>query len=188
MAKEQEHVVLVDENNNPLGTAPKLATHNTDTPLHRGFSVFLFNRHGEILLQQRAHTKKTWPGVWSNSCCGHPAMDETVIQAANRRLKDELGLENIELHLILPDYRYRAEMKGIVENEICPVMVGHSNAVPTLNPAEVEAIHYIPWHDFLHKIKRLPGFYSPWCEEEAFLLNDNKNFQKLWNLWYNNAA
>src|SRR5258708_6704908 len=96
----EEYVVLVDDHNNVLSTAPKLPTHNHNTPLHRGFSVFLFNTKGQLLLQQRSHTKKTWPLVWSNSICGHPLLDETPIDAAKRRLQFELGIIDTKLFLI----------------------------------------------------------------------------------------
>jgi isopentenyl-diphosphate Delta-isomerase len=173
-----ERVVLVDEQNNVLGTAPKLAAHNSDTPLHRAFSVFLFNSRGELLLQQRALHKKTWPGVWSNSCCGHPGLGESVRAAAHRRLSRELGFIGLNLDMVLPNYRYRYEKDGIVENEICPVLVGFTNLKPAINPEEVANIHYINWYEFLEKLNQ-GGQYSPWCREEAFLLNQSPYFQEL---------
>src|SRR5438067_12237108 len=97
----QEEVVLVNEQNEPVGTSEKLVTHNSQTPLHRGFSVFLFNTNGELLLQQRSSKKKTWPLVWSNSCCGHPQLNETSIDAAKRRLRHELGIKDTQLWVIL---------------------------------------------------------------------------------------
>lgn len=173
---EDEIVVLVDSENNVLGTSPKLETHNADTPLHRGFSVFLFNKKGELLLQQRAKHKKTWPGVWSNSCCGHPMLNESVIDAARRRLQYELRISDANLQVTLPDYRYKTEKDGIVENEICPVIVGISNQLPVVNPKEVKAIQFILWHEFLNRIEKNPGNYSFWAEEEAKLLAQNKKF------------
>jgi len=160
-------VVLVDEDNNPIRTEQKLIAHNGYTQLHRAFSVFLFNSKGELLLQQRAFGKKTWPGVWSNSCCGHVMLHETVAAAAKRRVKYELGLSGIDLKLALPDFRYIAEMNGIVENEICPVFIGFTDKEPQPNPEEVAAVRWQPWEEFLADARRPDTELSPWCILEA---------------------
>lgn len=175
----EEHVVLVDEDNNVLGTGPKLATHSDNTPLHRGFSVFLFNNQGQLLLQQRSALKKTWPGAWSNSVCGHPSLNETVLEAAKRRLSFELGIRNSELSIILPTYRYRFEKEGIVENEICPVIAGTTNDLPLPNPDEVNAIKWVSWQEWMEEIKNSPDTYSPWAIEESHLLEKEELFQKI---------
>lgn len=180
MEKIEDYVVLVDKNNNVLGTAPKLATHNSNTPLHRAFSVFLFNSKGQLLLQQRSRKKKTWPLVWSNSCCGHPMLNESNIDAAKRRLNFELGIKIDKLFEILPDFSYKAEMNGIVENEICPVLIAFSDKKPLLNPSEVESVRWIKWQEFLREIEENPGTYSVWCEQEAKLLAKNEKFIKLY--------
>src|SRR5262245_18100976 len=118
---EEEQIILVDEENRQIGVAPKLASHHAYTPLHRAFSCFVFNEKREFLLSQRALSKRVFPGIWTNSCCGHPAPGEATQAAVRRRLKEELGLTVQQMELVLPDFRYRAEMNGIVENEICPV-------------------------------------------------------------------
>jgi len=175
----EEHVVLVDDNNNVIGVVPKATVHTIDTPLHRGFSCFLFNTKGELLLQQRSHKKKTWPLVWSNTCCGHPALDESGVDAVKRRLHVELGILGVEPVVVLPEYRYRAERFGVVEHELCPVFVGLFDGEPVINPDEVEAVRWVLWNDFLQEMKEKPGFYSDWCEEEAVLLNESKIFVDL---------
>jgi len=164
-------VVLVDESDRVIGSALKHEVHHSRTPLHRAFSVFLFNSNGEVLLQQRAFAKLTWPGVWSNSCCGHLLPDETVEAAAERRLDFELGLRNIELTMALPDYRYRAEKDGIVENEICPVLFGFTDAIPVVNPNEVAETEWKDWDVFLAELKAPGCEFSPWAIEEADLLS-----------------
>lgn len=176
---DRDHVVLVNENNQVLGTAPKLATHSSNTPLHRGFSVFLFNTQRQLLLQQRSGKKKTWPLTWSNSVCGHPMLDESPLNAAKRRLSFELGITEADIQMILPDYRYRFEKEGIVENEFCPVMAGFSEQSPTPNPDEVEAVKWLSWQEWLKEIKDHPDNYSPWAREETMLLEKNQEFQKL---------
>lgn len=169
----KDYVVLVNAQNKSLGTMEKLAAHNSNTPLHRAFSLFLFNTQGEFLLQQRALHKKTWPGVWTNSVCGHPKLYERPVAAARRRLAYELGIHDAEISMALPDYRYRAEKDGIVENEICPVMIGYTAEKPKTNPDEVEAIKWIAWKDWLKEITNSPEEYSPWCVEETQLLVKN---------------
>ncbi|HSA84127.1 MAG TPA: isopentenyl-diphosphate Delta-isomerase [Patescibacteria group bacterium] len=166
----KDYVVLVTDSNEVLGTMEKLKAHSSDTPLHRAFSVFLFNTQGELLLQQRSHKKKTWPLVWSNSVCGHLRLKETPLAAAKRRLQFELGIKKAELSVALPDYRYRAEKDGIVENEICPVLVGYTDETPAPNSDEIEAIKWIPWKKWLVEIEKHPEGYSPWCVEETQLL------------------
>lgn len=170
----RDYVVLINDKNEPLGRMEKLSAHSDKTPLHRGFSLFLFNPKGELLLQQRSHKKKTWPLEWSNSVCGHPRLNETPIDAAKRRLFFELGIKNAEISMALPNYRYKAEKDGIVENEICPVMVAYTDEIPKLNSDEVEKIKWIPWRDWLLEIKKNPKNYSPWCVEETKLLVKNK--------------
>ena len=167
----EEHVVLVDEHNAVLGTTPKSSVHGTDTPLHRGFSAFLFNEQGQVLLQQRSRLKKTWPLMWSNSVCGHPALGESNEDAARRRASFELGLDLVSIKEVSP-YRYKATKDGVMENEICPILVGRVKTEPVPNPSEVEAVKWLAWEDFLRSIKIHPDTYSIWCREEAEILKD----------------
>lgn len=172
-----ELVVLVDDLDRVIGTALKRDIHHSETPLHRGFSVFLFNYQGELLLQQRAFTKQTWPGVWSNSCCGHPMPDETFEQAAVRRVEFELGLKDIELVPALPDFRYRAEKDGIVENEICPVFIGFTDQLPERNRVEVEATKWVVWEEFVASLDDPETDISPWAVDEVRELIESEAFR-----------
>lgn len=172
-----EHVVLVDESDRPIGTMEKAQVHHAATPLHRGFSVFLFDRWGNVLLQQRSHRKVTWPATWSNACCGHPALHEPTTQAIQRRLWEELGLGNVDISVVLPGYRYRFEHNGIVENEFCPVAVGVVSEALRPNPKEVDAVRWRTWDEFLEEI-RDDSSYSEWCVEEAKLLADDRTFRR----------
>lgn len=166
----KDYVVLVNDKNEVLGTMEKLSAHSDKTPLHRAFSLFLFNSRGELLLQQRSFKKKTWPGVWSNSLCGHLRLKEKVVDAAKRRLAFELGIKNAEISVALPNYRYRAEKDGIVENEICPVLIGYTDDDPKPNIDEIEKLKWISWKEWLNEIKNNSSNYSPWCVEETLLL------------------
>ncbi len=169
----EEFVVLVDEHNNQVGTAKKETVHTKNTPLHRGFSCFLFNSKNELLLTKRSSKKKTFPGVWTNTVCGHPAPGESAVEAAKRRLKEELGIKNYELREIrkVAPYRYRfADKNGIVENEICPIVAGYTDVDPHPVKDEIEEWKWVKWEEFLSEIKSNPQPYSPWCKEEAALI------------------
>jgi isopentenyl-diphosphate Delta-isomerase len=168
-----EMIVLVDGDDNPVRTERKSVAHNGYTKLHRAFSVFLFNSRGELLLQQRASSKKTWPGVWSNSCCGHVMLHEEVISAAKRRLKYELGLSGISLSVALPDFRYRAEKDGIVENEICPVLIGFTERSPRPNPDEVADTKWVDWDELVRSVESGESELSPWAADEIRLLAES---------------
>ncbi|PIT89137.1 MAG: isopentenyl-diphosphate Delta-isomerase [Candidatus Levybacteria bacterium CG10_big_fil_rev_8_21_14_0_10_36_7] len=178
-----ENVVLVDEENKILGIMPKSEVHQKGTPLHRAFSIFVFNEYGELLLQQRSSKKKTWPLVWSNSCCGHPQIDESNIDAARRRLFDELGIKLDVIEEVSP-YRYKFSRDGIMENEICPILVGFVNKSTFIkvNSDEVENIRWVKWSDWLKDVEKKFNGYSPWCIEETFILSKNKKFKQLLDL------
>lgn len=166
-----EEVVLVDEENNVIGTKPKAEVHTSDTPLHRGFSLFVFNTENELLVTKRSFTKKTFPGLWTNSCCGHPGPNEEVIASAKRRLKEELRIVAPNIKQVA-HYRYRfADSNGVVENEICPILLAHIDYDPNPNPQEVEEWKWVAWDEFLKDIERDPLQYSPWCREEAKIIH-----------------
>jgi len=165
-----EIVVLVDENNNPIGTADKETVHTKDTPLHRAFSLFLFNSRGQVLLTKRAQSKKTFPGVWTNTVCGHLSPEDTTVTAATRRLQEELGITDVTIREVAP-YRYRfSDSNGIVENEICPILVGMYDGDPRWHKNEVDEWKWMDWNEFLKDIRDNPEPYSPWSREEAEIL------------------
>ncbi len=175
-----EEVVLLDENGCAIGRADKARIHTKDTPLHSAFSIFLFDRNRQMLVQQRAWSKQTWPGVWSNACCGHPAPGESVTDAAHRRLAQELGLEDIQLELALPHFRYRAEYLGVVENETCPVFIGLCDTAPNPEPEEVAAVDWIDWQRFA-EMDPTYADYSPWSKWEAAGLRRSGLIDRLFN-------
>src|SRR6187402_2981075 len=139
-----ELVVLLDESGHPAGTARKATVHGADTPLHLAFSCHVFSRDGRVLVTRRALGKLTWPGVWTNSFCGHPAPGEAMEDAIARRAERELGLAITDIELVLPDFRYRAvDASGIVEYEICPVYRARAVDEPTPSPDEVAEYEWV---------------------------------------------
>jgi isopentenyl-diphosphate delta-isomerase len=171
MKKNDELVVLVDKNDNQVGVELKSRVHHKQTPLHRGFSVFLFDEKGRVLVQQRAKKKKTWGGVWANSCCGHPGPGESYEQAVRRRVKKELGVEVKDLRKV-SDYRYRFEREGVVENEICPIFRGKIGDKIKADKTEVEAVEWLEWEEFLRSVKAKERDWAEWCREEVKLIRD----------------
>ncbi|PPF89736.1 isopentenyl-diphosphate delta-isomerase [Subtercola sp. Z020] len=179
MADSGEQVVLLSEAGAPIGVADKATVHTTDTPLHLAFSCHVFDAFGRILVTRRALSKRTWPGVWTNSFCGHPAPGESFEDALLRRAGDELGLgvgggSGVGLlsavEVALPDFRYRAvDASGVVENEICPVYTAvfepGSEAAPDAllpHPDEVAEWQWAEPAALLAAIEAAPWAFSPW--------------------------
>ena len=185
MSAYEEEVVLVNQQDKAIGTALKREVHQAETPLHQAFSCFIFRTNGDLILQQRASQKITWPDIWSNTCCGHPLPGESRMKAVKRRLQYELGMNvNFKIFNVLPDYRYCATHLGVMENEICPVFVGFSDNNLDLNPEEVQATQTINWSDFISALKDEQDstweHLSIWCREEALLLDKSDTFQNLY--------
>jgi isopentenyl-diphosphate delta-isomerase len=158
-----ELVVLLDDNGTPVGTAEKVSVHGAETPLHLAFSCHVYAPDGRVLVTRRALSKLTWPGVWTNSFCGHPGPDESMEEAIARRALDELGLHVSDLELVLPDFRYRAvDASGIVENEICPVYRAVTMSDPVANPAEVAEWAWLEPDALLTAAASAPFAFSPW--------------------------
>lgn len=169
---DDELVVLVDDNDKQIGTELKSKVHHKDTPLHRAFSVFLFDEDESILAAQRSDEKITWPGVWSNSLCGHPIPKETREEAIERRMREELGCGVKNLKKV-SDYRYRFERDGIVENEICPVYMGEIDGDLSPNPKEIQAWGWFGWEDFMEELRLdETNKWSEWSKEEVLLVDE----------------
>lgn len=170
VVESQELVVLLDEGGERIGTALKSDVHHGSTPLHLAFSCYLFDEAGRVLLTRRAVDKRTFPGVWTNSFCGHPAPDETLDDAVLRRARQELGLDVAELRCALPDFRYHAvAADGVVENEVCPVFVGRAVGAVNPDPAEIMDWAWVPWNQ-LAVVARFGWAISPWAVEQVPLL------------------
>lgn len=165
-----ERVVLLDEAGHAIGTAAKAGVHHADTPLHLAFSCYLFDAAGQVLVTRRALTKRTWPGVWTNGCCGHPAPGEPLPDAVRRRVRQELGVEVHDLTLLLPTFRYRAVLDGVVEHEMCPVFVARVDGPLAPDPDEVAETVWEPWTGFRAGVLAGDRDVSPWCREQVGML------------------
>lgn len=169
-----ERVVLLGPDREPVGTQLKSEVHGVDTPLHLAFSCYVFDDADRLLMTRRALGKRTWPGVWTNTCCGHPAPGEDMTDAIGRRLLTELGLQVDVLTCALPDFAYRAvDASGVVENEFCPVYTAralHPDASVTANAAEVMDWRWVPWDDLVAAAGRTPFAFSPWAVQQVMLL------------------
>ena len=160
---ESEQVVLLDDAGTPIGVADKYGVHTADTALHLTFSCHVYNEDGLVLVTRRALSKLTWPGVWTNSFCGHPATGESFEDAIARRASVELGITIGQLTLILPDFRYRAvDASGIVENEVCPVYRAVTTDAVVPNPDEVAEFAWVTPESLTAAALAAPYAFSPW--------------------------
>ncbi len=155
-----DEVILVDENDREIGTREKMEAHRQGN-LHRAFSILIFNKKGEILLQKRAGSKYHCPGLWTNTCCSHPMPGETLEKATQRRLKEELGF-TAELEEKF-SFQYRAEFtNGLVENEIDHVFFGFFEGSPVPNPKEIDEHKWISLPILKQDVIDNPEKYTPW--------------------------
>ena len=155
-----EYVVLVDELDNKVGLMEKMEAHINPT-LHRAFSIFIFNSKNEMLLQQRALSKYHTPGLWTNTCCSHPRDGESLHDATNRRLQEEMGMQ-CELKEAF-SFVYKADvMQGLVEHEFDHVFIGTSDDLPIINKDEVESFRYDTVENIKADIERNPQNYTAW--------------------------
>ncbi|WP_018656742.1 isopentenyl-diphosphate Delta-isomerase [Actinomadura flavalba] len=157
-----EEIVLLNAADEAIGTAPKVASHHAETPYHLAFSSYVVDPRGQVLITRRALAKRTFPGVWTGSCCGHPGPGEGLRDAVERRLRDELGVSVDTVTPVLPAFRYRAvAADGTVEFERCPV-VRATTSRPDLvvNPDEVEDAQWWPWERCVELVDRPEA--SPW--------------------------
>lgn len=155
-----EEVILVDRNDNVLGFIEKYTAHR-EALLHRAFSVFIFNSKGEFLLQQRASSKYHSPNLWTNTCCSHPRRGETILEAANRRLMEEMGMacSLVKDHHFI----YKAELdQGMTEYELDYVVLGYSDVKPNINHEEVASYRYISLQDCENEMAINPESFTAW--------------------------
>lgn len=166
-----ENVVLVDLNDQMLGTMEKMAAHRCGK-LHRAISVFVINSRGEVLLQQRARGKYHSAGKWSNTCCSHPRPGEDTVIAAARRLQEEMGLQCELTHAFTFDYQVVLE-NGLSEFELDHVYLGTTDRLPVPDPAEVASYAYRSPELISESLEKRPEEYTEWFKI---------CFHRVWNL------
>lgn len=168
----EEKVILVSKNDEPLGLMGKMEAHEKGL-LHRAFSVFVFNKNGELLLQQRALDKYHSPGLWTNTCCSHQREGETNLQAGHRRLQEEMGF-NCELKELF-SFVYKAPFdNGLTEHELDHVMIGNYDKDPVINTEEVGSFKWMPLEEVKNDMLLNPGAYTAW-----FKIIFNEYYQRL---------
>ena len=174
-----EKVVLVNKKDEIIDQEEKIKAH-LEGKLHRAFSIFVFNKKGEILIQKRAKTKYHSGGLWSNTCCSHPRPNENLRQATKRRLKEEMGIEtNLkEIFSLI----YKVKVGELIEYEFNHVFIGRFNGNPKPNKKEVADWQWIKLTDLEAEIKKNPQKYTPWFKiilkklKEIFYDPKSRNF------------
>ena len=172
----EEQVILVDSNDNPIGTMNKMEAHEKAV-LHRAFSVFILNDKNEVMLQQRAAHKYHSPLLWTNTCCSHQRVGETNIEAGKRRLFEEMGFTADLKELF--HFIYKAPFdNGLTEHELDHVMIGYSNENPVINPEEVESWKWMSIEAIKEDMTANPNDYTVWFkiifDEFYHFLEENK--------------
>lgn len=162
---DDEPLILVDDDDNPVGVMEKAEAHRGSGKLHRAFSLFVFDERGRLLVQRRAPGKRLWPNYWSNTCCSHPRRGEDMTQAIHRRLDEELGLD-CEL-LFQFKFRYQAQYDAEgAEHELCWVYTGTSASTPQYNPTEIAELRYMAPAALDLEMRRTPDAFTPWFRLE----------------------
>ncbi len=157
---KEELVILVDENDNQIGLMPKMEAHEK-AMLHRAFSVFIFNKNGELMLQQRAIHKYHSPGLWTNTCCSHQRAGEHNLDAGSRRLQEEMGFVTDLKETT--SFIYKAPFdNGLTEHELDHILVGTYEDEPSINPDEVQSWKWMHLETVKEDIAQHPQLYTEW--------------------------
>jgi isopentenyl-diphosphate delta-isomerase len=165
VSSERESLILVDSDDRETGFLEKSACHDGPGVLHRAFSLFVFNRKGQLLIHRRAASKRLWPDYWSNSCCSHPRRNEQMADAVKRRLEQELGLQ-VALNFLYK-FEYQADYQGIgTEHELCWVYAGRSDAEPVINSTEIRDWRWIDPAELGQALIQENNRFTPWFRME----------------------
>jgi isopentenyl-diphosphate Delta-isomerase len=164
-AADSEALILVDEADREVGHLSKVKCHDGQGVLHRAFSLLIFNDEGELLLQQRAPSKRLWPRYWSNSCCSHPRRAESMETAIHRRLYEELGLRCPLQFLFKFQYQAQFEAAGS-EQELCSVFIGRSGDPVRTDPREIMAWRWILPEALQAELAAEADKFTPWFKME----------------------
>ncbi len=158
----KEEIILVDENDNPVGFETKLRAHEDGGKLHRAFSIFVFDARGRLLLQRRAKKKYHFGGLWSNTCCSHPKKGEELQDAAHTRLQQEFGFDTQLKEIFSFLYRASDAKSGLTEHEFDHVFYGEFDRDPRPNPDEIEDWKWVDVAELMSDLENNPHRYTPW--------------------------
>lgn len=170
-----EQVILVDEQDNEIGSMEKMEAHEKAV-LHRAFSIFIFNDEGQMMLQQRALSKYHSPGLWTNTCCSHPRPGESLEEATQRRIVEEMGFQCEMKELF--NFIYKAPFEdGLTEHELDHVFKGVYNDDPKINPEEVASWQWVEVDELLEDVKENPDDYTVWFKIALAEMERQKSFE-----------
>jgi len=186
---DAEYLILVDKNDNPIGTEEKVKCHLPNGKLHRAFTVLLFNKDRNLLLTRRNSNKMLWPGDWDGTVASHPRQSETYVSSAERRLPEELGI-SCKLDYLFK-FEYHVPYKNIgSENEICGTFIGivDDPSKIKLVKEEISDIKWVTLDDLLEDVKKSPHLYCPWMivalyflsESETDVLSEHRSILSVW--------
>lgn len=171
VSSESEELILVNSDDLPVGSMSKAECHDGEGVLHRAFSLFIFNPRGELLLQQRSSDKRLWPLYWSNSCCSHPRLGESMELATRRRLTQELGVV-AELEFVYK-FSYHARFGELgSERELCSVFLGIADGDVAANSSEIADVRFISAAELSGALEADGEKYTPWFRMEWRRLNE----------------
>ena len=189
-----EYVILVDGNDNPIGTEEKVKCHLPDGKLHRAFTALLFDKNGRLVLTRRAKEKMLWPEDWDGTFASHPRESESYVSSGERRMPEELGIEGKLDYL--HKFEYHVPYKNVgSENEICGTLIGVIDETTELKKikGEIDEIKWISAKELLSEIKTNPKIYCPWMLIALEFLDksDKSMLEKHANIlstWMNNEV
>ncbi|TBR23540.1 MAG: isopentenyl-diphosphate Delta-isomerase [Candidatus Nitrosotenuis sp.] len=171
----EEFLILVDENDNPIGFEEKVKCHLPNGKLHRAFTVLLFDRDGKLLLTRRSQSKMLWPGDWDGTVASHPRKSETYVSSAERRLPEEIGA-SCKLDYLFK-FEYHVPYKNVgSENEVCGTLIGHvSESFQTkLVPDEISEVKWLSSEELYSDMEKNPQIYCPWMVVALYLLPESE--------------
>lgn len=171
----EEFLILVDENDNPVGFEEKVKCHLPNGKLHRAFTVLLFDKDGKLLLTRRSQSKMLWPGDWDGTVASHPRKSETYVSSAERRLPEEIGA-SCKLDYLFK-FEYHVPYKNVgSENEICGTLIGHvSDSFQTkLVPDEISEVKWLSSEELYSDMEKNPQIYCPWMVVALYLLPESE--------------
>jgi len=170
----EEYVILVDENDNPIGKEDKVKCHLPNGKLHRAFTALIFNSEEKLLLTKRGDGKMLWPGDWDGTVASHPRESETYVSSAERRMPEEIGI-NCEMNYV-NKFEYHVPYKSVgSENEICGTLIGTVDSFDesSLIKDEISEIKWIDPNELKNELEQNKDTYCPWMVIALYFLADS---------------